>query len=102
MAAMLERNAKDRKAAPSNVPPREVIHCPLRGCKTSYTLSFTENEFRMVGSETNMGRMRSTAVELIRGEHPFHFTKTYLWKAMEVGPKCGWCAADSLVAYAAL
>ena len=102
MAATLERNRKDGKATPSNVPPREVIRCSFGGCETSYTLSFTDDGIRMVGSENNVDKMRRTAGDLIKKEHPDHFTKIYLWKAIGAGPECRWFEADSLAARKAL
>lgn len=98
MPAMLERNGKDGKPTPSNLPPKEVIHCSLDGCEISYTLSYTDDEFRMVGTENNVDKMRRTAIELAENEHSTHLTKTYLWK----GPERGWLEADSLAARAAL
>jgi hypothetical protein len=56
----------------------------------------------MVGAENNVDKMRRTAVDLIKNEHPDHFTKIYLWKAVGTGPECRWFEADSLAARAAL
>jgi len=100
MAATLERNGIDGKGTPSNVPPKEVIHCS--GCETSHTLSFTDDEIRMVGSENNLDKMRRTAIELIKKEHPDHSRKFYLWKAVGAGPECRWEEADRLAAWAKL
>jgi hypothetical protein len=98
MPAMLERNGKDGKPTPSNIPPQEVIHCSRDGCKTSYTLSYTDDEYYMHGSELNVDKMRRLATEIADNEHPAHFTQNYLWK----GPERGWLEADSLAARAAL
>lgn len=100
MAATLERNGIGGKGTPSNVPPKEVIHCT--SCETSYTLSLTDDEIRMVGSENNLDKMRRTAIELIKKEHPDHFRKFYLWKAIGAGPECCWEEADRLAARAKL
>ncbi len=64
MAAMLERNGKDGKATPSNVPPREVVRCPHGGCEISYTLSYTDDENFMRGSEKNVTTMTRMAANL--------------------------------------
>jgi hypothetical protein len=98
MAAMLERNGKDGKPTPSNVPPRELIRCPHDGCETSYTISYTDDEHYVRGSEMNVDKMRRTATDLVRNEHSAHSTKIYLWK----GPERCWLEADSLAARAAL
>ena len=104
MAATLDRNGKDGKkpVIDSGVPSREVIRCPLGGCETSYTLSYTNDEIRMVGTENNVDKMRRTAVELIKNGHADHSTKIYLWKAVGSGPECRWFEADSPAARAAL
>lgn len=101
MAATLERNGIDGKSTPSNVSAKEVIRCSA-GCETSYTLSFTDDEIRMVGSENNVDKMRRTAVELIKNAHPDHIRKFYLWKAIGTGPECRWEEADRLAAWARL
>ena len=46
--------------------------------------------------------MHWMTAELIKNEHPPHFTKTYLWKAIGGGPECHWVEADSVAARAAL
>jgi len=102
MAAMLERTGKDGKPTPGNLPPKEVIGCPHDGCEFSYTLFYTDDENRMVGPEKNLDKMRRMAAELVQNEHPAHFTKTYLWKAIGKGHECRWFEADSPAARAAL
>jgi hypothetical protein len=94
VAAMLERNATDGKATPSNIPPREVVRCPHEGCEVSYTLSYTDEENYLHGTGKNVESMRHTATERVRNQHPVHFTRTYLWK----GAGRGWVEADSLAA----
>ena len=100
--ATLQRNGADGKATPSNLPPREVIRCPDSGCGFSYMLFYTDAEIQMVGPEKNIDTMRRTAADLIRNQHPPHFTNTYLWKAIGTGPECHWVEADSLAARKAL
>jgi hypothetical protein len=102
MAAMLERNGRNGKPSPSNLPHREIVHCHRDDCESSYTLFYTDVEDYAVGSVKNVYKMRASAVELIRNDHPSHFTKTYLWKAIGAGPECRWVEADSLAARAAL
>jgi hypothetical protein len=102
MAAMLERNGKDGKPTPANLPQREVVHCHNSGCEVSYTLFYTDDENHTVGSVRNLDKLWTSAVELIKSEHPPHFTKTYLWKAIGAGPECRWVEADTQAARAAL
>lgn len=102
MAAMLERNGKDGKPTPSNLPAREVIRCAQDRCDCSYTLCYTDDEYRMVGAENNVDKMHRTVVDLVSNTHPGHSTKVYLWKAIRKGPECGWLEADSLAVRAAL
>jgi hypothetical protein len=102
MPAVLERNEKDGKPISSNVPPREVIRCLHEGCEFSYTLSYTDAENYMHGSEKNTDRMLRMAAELVQREHPTHLTRIYLWKAVGRGPECRWFEADSSAARAAL
>jgi hypothetical protein len=102
MAAMLERNGKDGKPIPGNLPAKEVIRCPHDECEFSYTLFYTDDEDRMVGSEKSLVKMQRMAVDLIKNEHPPHFTKAFLWKAIGAGPDCHWREADSPAARAAL
>lgn len=98
MAATLERNGKDGKPTPSNIPPKIVIRCWHAGCETSYTLSYTDDEHYMGRTELNVDNMRRFASEIVDNEHPAHFTHNCLWK----GPERGWLEADSLAARAAL
>jgi hypothetical protein len=100
MSAMLERNRTSGKAVPSNIPPRQLLRCAE--CDASYTLSFTDDEFRLVGDERNDERLRRTALEKIADEHPAHFTATFMWKAVGGGPECRWLEADSIAARKAL
>jgi hypothetical protein len=97
MTAMLELGKSN-----SNLPAREVITCAHTGCEFSYTLSYTDDEIRMAGTEKNVEKMRRMAVEIIGDAHPPHLTKTYLWKAVGQGPECRWMEADSAAARAAL
>src|SRR5580704_13229819 len=98
MAAMLERNGKDGKPTPGNLPRREDVHCHHDECEFSYTLFYTDDENHAVGSVKNVDKMWASAVELIKNDHPFHLTKIYLWKAIGAGPECHWVEADSLAA----
>lgn len=94
MAATLERTGKDEKPIPSNLPAREIIPCSDSECEFSYTLSYTQEESFLSGTELNIARMRRLAVALIEREHPTHLTKSFLWK----GPERGWLEADLIAA----
>lgn len=99
MGASLDINGQDGKpTVVSNIPAQKAIRCPYNGCEISYTLSYTGDEYRMVGSENNVAIMERKAVKLIEKEHPVHSTKTFMWKAIGNGPECEWRAADSLAA----
>jgi hypothetical protein len=95
MPAMLERNGTDRKAVPSDTQS-QLLRCAE--CKASYTLSFTDDEFRLVGDEWNDERLHRMALEKIADEHPAHFTAKFMWKAVGVGPEFRWLEADSIAA----
>jgi hypothetical protein len=97
MPAMLERNGPDRKAVPSNM---QLLRCAK--CKASYTLSFTDDEFRLVGEEWNDERLHRMALEKIADEHPAHFTAAFMWKAVGGGPEFRWLEDDSIAARKAL
>jgi hypothetical protein len=76
---MLERNGTNGKATPSNVPPREVIRCPHDGCEISYTLSYTDDENYISGSERNVDRMRRMAAELVQNGRVAHPLRSKGW-----------------------
>jgi hypothetical protein len=94
MAAMLERHARDGKPTPSNIPAKEIIPCSNTECPFSYTLSYTEDEHFLSGTELNTAKMRRLAVALIEKADPAHNTKNYIWK----GAERGWVEADSMAA----
>ena len=100
MPATLERNGTEGEAVPSNISSKQLLRCAK--CKASYTLSFTEDEFRLVGDEWNDERLRRMALEKIADEHPAHFTATFVWKAISGGPECRWLETDSIAARKAL
>jgi hypothetical protein len=99
--AMLERHNKDGGPPPANIPVRQVMNCPNAGCDVAYTLFYSDSENTMIGSVKNVDRMLMLAAEIISDNHPPHFTKTYLWKAIGE-PECRWVEADSQAARAAL
>jgi hypothetical protein len=99
MPAMLQRNGTDREAVPSDIQ-RQLLRCTE--CQASYTLSFTDDEFRLVGDEWNDERLRRMALEKIADEHPAHFTAAFMWKAVGGGPEWDWFGADSIAASKAL
>jgi hypothetical protein len=101
MTAMLDRKWSEVKSS-SNLPLRADLHCPFAGCNVSYALSYTDDEFRVIGKETNEDRMRRMALDQIKKDHPAHLTVTFLWKAVGQGPECRWSEADSLAARKAL
>jgi hypothetical protein len=88
------------KPTPSNIPERETIKCP--DCEMPYTLAYTNEEYRVTGSESNVERMQRLAREIIAEEHPTHSTRLFMWKAIGDGPLCHWVEADSMAARAAL
>jgi hypothetical protein len=93
MPAMLERNGPDRNPVPSNM---QLLRCTE--CHASYTLSFTDDEFRLVGDEWNDERLHRMALEKIADEHPAHSTAVFMWKAVGGGLEFGWLEADSIAA----
>ena len=99
MPAMLERNGTDRKTVPSDIQ-RQLLRCTE--CEASYTLFFTDDEFRLVVDEWNDERLHRMALEKIADEHPTHSTATFMWKAVGGGPEFRWLEADSIAARKAL
>jgi hypothetical protein len=95
MPAMLERNGTDRKAVPSG-SQSQLLRCAE--CKASYTLSFTDDEFRLVGDEWNDEKLHRMALEKIADEHPAHFAATFIWKVVGGGPEFRWLEAGSIAA----
>jgi hypothetical protein len=102
MAAMLERNGKDRKPAPGNIPAKEIVPCSIGDCDVSYTLSYTDDENFMRGNERNVDVISRTAAERVEEGHPAHTARLYLWKAVGEGSWCRWFEADSLAARRAI
>jgi len=98
MPAVIERHLKDEKPTPSNIPAKETILCPVKGCEFSYTFSYTEDENFRNDSELNVLNMRLLALALIDKAHPVHRTKKHIWK----GRESGWVEADSMAAGNAL
>ena len=98
MPAIIERHLKDQKPAPNNLPERETILCPAKGCEFSYTIFYSEDEKLINDSELSVHNMRLMAVALIDKAHPIHRTKKHIWK----GQESGWVEADSKAAGNAL
>jgi hypothetical protein len=94
MPAMIERHLKDQKPSLNNVPAKETILCPIKGCEFSYTIFYTEDDGVPNDSEVNVHNMRLLAVALIDKAHPVHRTKKHIWK----GTESGWVEADSMAA----
>jgi hypothetical protein len=92
----------EKGKAKSGLPRQEVIRCPHDGCEMFYTLSYTDAENRIVGSENDVDKMKRMAADIIKNEHPPHFINNYLWKAIGTGPECHWVEADSVAARKAL
>jgi hypothetical protein len=95
---MIERHLKDEKPTLYNIPAKETILCPVKGCEFSYTISYTEDENFLNDSELYILNMRLLAVALIDKAHPVHRTKKHIWK----GGDSGWVEADSMAAGSAV
>jgi hypothetical protein len=102
MAAILERNGKDGRPMPSNIPAREIIHCPAAECEVSYTLAYTDAEIYVRGRESNVDVMKRMAAEQVRLAHPAHITLLHIWDEIGEGPDREWSEVVSLTERARL